>query len=237
MTRNQLIKKINSLLLKKFGEPFQQKQKPEPLDILIATILSQNTNDRNSFKAYQNLKQKYSGWEELTNATKKEIENVIRVAGLARQKSASIKQIINSLSNKSGKINLDFLNDLDNDQAVAELTKFSGVGVKTASCVLLFSLGRDVCPVDTHVHRTLNRIGLVKTSAPDKTHYGLNNKFPKGIAHSFHTNLLRLGREYCRPTNPKCSACPLFKVCNYPDKNLNDSTPLKANSFMLLDSV
>ena len=118
-----------------------------------------------------------------------------------------------------------------------ELTSYKGVGVKTASCVLLFSLNRNICPVDTHVHRTLNRIGLVKTSIPEKTFNELLNKIPEGIAHSFHTNLIRLGREICKPTNPNCVQCPLLKICRYDQKNLELNKPQKKREFMLLDNL
>ena len=107
-----------------------------------------------------------------------------------------------------------------NEEILDELTSYIGVGVKTASCVLLFSLNRNICPVDTHVHRTLNRIGLVKTNIPEKTFYALLNKIPEGTAHSFHTNLIRLGREICKPANPICSVCPLLKFVSLTTKIL-----------------
>jgi len=109
--------------------------------------------------------------------------------------------------------------------------------VKTASCVLLFSMNRNICPVDTHVHRTLNRIGLVNTNSPEKTFYKINGNIPRGAAHSFHTNLIRLGREICKPSKPKCSICPLIKKCNYDFKNFELYAVHKKNDFMLLDNI
>ena len=137
----------------------------------------------------------------------------------------------------NNKISLDYIKKLDDESAIKELTGFKGVGVKTASCVLLFSLDRNICPVDTHVHRTANRIGLVKTKSPDKTFLGLNHNFPEKIAHSFHTNLIRLGREICRPQKPKCTVCPLNRLCKYKEKNFTDNNDYSENSFMLLDNV
>jgi endonuclease-3 len=98
-------------------------------------------------------------------------------------------------------------------------------------------LGRNICPVDTHVHRTLNRIGIVDIKAPDKTFLALLNNIPDNMAHSFHTNLIKLGREICRPTKPNCSCCPLIEVCEYKFKNLTNEKIYKENSFMLLDNV
>ena len=231
-----LISSANELLIKKFGIPKRNKILPNPLDLLIATILSQNTNDNNSYKAFQNLKSRYKSWEEILSVKRAEIENVIRVAGLAKQKSEAIKNLITEL-NKRGSLSMNFVKDLDDNSAIAQLTEFKGVGVKTASCVLLFALDRNVCPVDTHVHRTVNRIGIVSEKTPDKTFLELNKDFPDGIAHSFHTNLIRLGREICKPTNPSCVVCPLIKICGYKEKNLKVKAAGKQREFMLLDNV
>ena len=234
--KQTIISSVNELLIKKFGIPKRNKVLPNPLDLLIATILSQNTNDNNSYKAFQNLKSRYKSWEELINVKRAEIEKVIRVAGLAKQKSEAIKNLITEL-NKRGTLSLNFVKELDNNFAIEQLTEFKGVGVKTASCVLLFALDRNVCPVDTHVHRTVNRIGIVSEKTPDKTFLELNKDFPEGIAHSFHTNLIRLGREICKPANPSCGVCPLIKICKYKNKNLKIKAAGKQREFMLLDNV
>lgn len=239
------IKKINNLLVKQFGIPHRPKKLPNPVDTLIATILSQNTNDKNSFQAYQNLKKKYQSWNLLASASLKQIEKDIRVAGLARQKSVAIKKFLMKLYAADSKFDLSNIKEKKDDEILSELTSFNRIGIKTASCVLLFSLDRNVCPVDTHVHRTLNRIGLVKTSSPDKTFYLINKNLPEAIAHQFHTNLIRLGREICKPAKPLCSICPLVKFCNYESKNFqvtnnySDKAGMfhKQKSFMLLDAV
>lgn len=231
------ISEINKLLVGKFGIPKRNKKLPDPVDLIIATILSQNTNDKNSFKAFQNLKNKFKNWEETTKTDRRKIESIIRVAGLGKQKSAAIKNLLKELMNKNKKISLDYLRKETNNDVLNELVNFKGVGIKTASCVLLFSLDRNVCPVDTHVHRTLNRIGLVQTKTPDKTFDIINKQLPPNIAHQFHTNLIRLGREICRPTNPQCRICPLLKICKYKDKNHNDSGIYKEINFMLLDNI
>ena len=237
MSQQTKIKKINKLLVKQFGIPKKNEKLPDPLEMIIATILSQNTNDKNSYQAYKNLKAKYKTYEELASAKRTSIEKEIKIAGLGKQKSEAIANLLTELKSKRESLSLDFVNDMKNEDAITELSSYKGVGVKTASCVLLFALDGDVCPVDTHVHRTLNRIGLVKTSVPDKTYFSINENFPKGIAHSFHTNLIRLGREICKPKNPICTECPLFKDCTFEDKNMNKSKTAKTNSFMLLDNI
>ncbi len=231
------IKQVNKLLVKRFGIPERNKVNPDPVDLLIATILSQNTNDRNSYKAFRNLKDNFKDWNEVEKLPASGIEKYIRVAGLGKQKSNAIKGFLKQLKKQTGKISLNYLDKKADYEVIEELTDYNGIGIKTASCVLLFAMGRNVCPVDTHVHRTTNRIGLVDTKNPEKTFLILNKSFPEGIAHSFHTNLIKLGRELCRPTKPWCSVCPLVKICEYPDKNYELPGKKAAAGFMLLDNV
>ncbi len=231
------IQLINKLLIERFGIPARSKLPPDPVNLLIATILSQNTNDKNSYKAFQNLKESFKDWNEIGRLTRAQIEKKIKIAGLGKQKSNAIKQFLSSLKKEKGKISLEHLRKMEDREILDELTSYNGIGVKTASCVLLFSLRRNVCPVDTHVHRTTNRIGIVKTNSPDKTFEIINKNLPEGIAHSFHTNLIRLGREICKPAKPKCLSCPLLDICEFENKNLNDSAAYKENKFLLLDSI
>jgi endonuclease III len=231
------INKINSLLIGYFGVPQKAEKNPTPLDTIIGTILSQNTNDKNSYQAYRNLKDNFKDWDELAELKAVQIEKLIKVAGLGKQKSKAIYELLQSLKKKEKKVSLDQIKTKNDEEILNELTSYNGVGVKTASCVLLFSLGRNVCPVDTHVHRTLNRIGLVKTSTPEKTFYEILNNIPENAAHSFHTNLIRLGREICKPVNPNCLLCPLLKLCKFDHKSLTTKNKNKTISFMLLDNL
>ena len=231
------ILKINELLIQKYGIPNRPQNSPAPIDMLIATILSQNTNDKNSYKAFTNLKKNYKSWDEVAKLSVKKIENEIRTAGLGKQKSLTIKNLLNTLLKKHNEISLSYLTDKEDEVIINTLTDFPGIGVKTASCVLLFSLKRNICPVDTHVHRTTNRIGIVDTNTPDKTFTELNKNLPDNIAHSFHTNLIRLGREICKPTNPFCGNCPLDKICKFKSKNYAADIKYVEKNFMLLDNV
>ncbi len=232
------IKKVNILLVKRFGIPEKNKKTPDPVDLLIATILSQNTNDQNSYKAFRNLKDNFKSWDEVVKLPTPKIEKYIKIAGLGKQKSIAIKSFLKQIKNEKGKISLNYLAKENDDEVLRDLTSYNGIGVKTASCVLLFAMERNVCPVDTHVHRTSNRIGLVDTKTPDKTFIIINENFPGGIAHQFHTNLIKLGRQICKPANPFCAVCPLLKVCEFPDKNLVPPEKVNAGkNFMLLDSV
>jgi len=98
-------------------------------------------------------------------------------------------------------------------------------------------MGKNICPVDTHLHRTLNRIGIVNTKTPDKTYFAINKDFPSKIAHSFHTNLIRLGREICKPKGYTCSICPVEKLCEFNDKKYDETDSAPSRAFMLLDHV
>jgi len=239
LNKNQINKviNINKLLIQLYGIPKRNKKLPNPVEMTIGTILSQNTNDNNSFKAYKNLKSKFKTWEEIKDASLTAIESEIRVAGLGKQKSAAIKNFLISLQRDNGKISLENIREMDNLSAIKQLTSYKGIGVKTASCVLLFALDRDVCPVDTHLYRTVNRLRIISASNRDKTFFLLNDNFPKNIAHSFHTNLIRLGREICTPKNPSCGICPLEKICLFDDKNIAKKISAKRKNFMLLDNI
>lgn len=234
---NKKIKKVNNLLIKRFGIPDKNKKSPGPVDLLIATILSQNTNDRNSYAAFRKLKDAFMDWNELEKLPASKIEKYIKIAGLGKQKSKAIKGFLKQLKHEKGKISLDYLYKEDNFSAIKDLTGYKGIGIKTASCVLLFTMDRNICPVDTHVHRTTNRIGLVHTKSPDKTFQILNQNLPEGIAHQLHSNLIRLGRQICRPTKPYCIICPLFNICEFPFKNLQPADERGTNHFLLLDNV
>ena len=173
---NQIIK----LLKKEFQGPDPKPGKSDPLDVLIATMLSQNTTDKTSYRAFQNLKKDFSGWDDVLNSSSAKIKNAIRVCGLVNQKTQSIKMLLRKLKAKHGKLSLDYIKRLSDDEIYEELLKYDGVGVKTVSCVLAFGLGRDVFPVDTHVHRLSNRLGLANSKQPDKTFLQLKDTIPEG---------------------------------------------------------
>jgi endonuclease III len=231
------LKRINKLLFKYFGTPEKAAVPPDPLDLIIATILSQNTNDKNSYAAFKKLKAMYPEWSRVNELTAEELGEIIKTAGLTGQKTAAIKNLLNYLKESRKDFSLNYLRNMNDDEVIQELTKLKGIGVKTASCVLLFSFERNAFPVDTHVHRVLNRTGVVKTKGPEQTFYAVKNKIPEESAHELHTNLIRLGREICKPAAPVCYLCPLKKVCKYPAKDFSKKLKYKENNFFLLDNI
>ena len=243
-TEDRLRKKtarVARALEKSLGTPRQSSVLPSPLGMLVATILSQNTNDKNSHRAYLSLRKEFSSWERAAAAPLRKLKAAIRTGGMANQKAPRIKNILHGTRERYGKFDLSSLRTKSNDDAIAELTEFPGVGAKTASCVLLFSLGRDVFPVDTHVHRICTRLGLVPSKGtPEKTFELMRKRVPRGKAYSFHTNLIRFGRRVCRSTAPICGICPLYGECVYPERNLRTrkmNTTSANHDFMLLDNV
>jgi endonuclease-3 len=214
--------------------------KSDPLDVLIATMLSQNTTDKTSYRAFGNLKNDFAGWEDVMNAPLSKIKNAIRVCGLTNQKSRSIKNMLREMKKKYGKLSLRFIKKMKDDDIYDELLQYSGVGVKTISCVLAFGLGRDVFPVDTHVHRVANRLGIANAKSPDKTFQQLKDKIPKGKKFLLHTLLIRFGRKICRAANPLCGKCRLYDLCEFKEKEyyaLKSNAAPKENNFIILEHV
>jgi endonuclease-3 len=233
------ISEIVSLLKKEFPGLEPKPSKSNPLDVLIATMLSQNTTDKTSYIAFENLK-KIGSWEDVMNAPLNSIKKAIKVCGLANQKAANIKNLLKTMKKKYGRLNLSFIKEMSNEQIYQELLKYKGVGVKTISCVLAFGLGRDVFPVDTHVHRLTNRLAIAKANTPDKTFEQVKEKIPKGKKFLLHTLLIRYGRKICKAANPLCGKCVLYDLCGFEMKEFyaskSGSVP-KENNFIILEHV
>lgn len=218
MTQRQLVSKavrIAQILESHQGTPRQSRRQENPLDMLIATILSQNTNDLNSHRAYEKLRTQFSTWKRVLEAPVGKIARAIRVGGIANQKSARIKKILQTIQERYGNLSLNALKKKSHEEIISDLLTFDGVGVKTAACVLLFALKRKVFPVDTHIHRICNRLGLVKTNLADKTYEEMKRLVPPEKTYSLHVNLIRFGRSICGAQNPLCGVCPLYDECIY----------------------
>ena len=187
-----------------------------PLDELVLTILSQHTSAVNYNKAFENLKQRFVSWEEVGQADLREIENAIRPGGLAPTKAVRIRRLLQDIRAEYGVLSLDFLAEMADEDARAYLMQFDGVGIKTASCVLMFSLCRPVLPVDTHVHRITQRLGLIDSSvSAEEAHHLLPETLPDELVYSFHVNLVRHGRKVCKARNPLCDDCVLLELCGW----------------------
>jgi len=228
------------LLKEEFPGKEPKPVKSDPLDVLIATMLSQNTTDKTSYRAFRNLKEDFKSWEDVMNAPLEKIKKAVKICGLANQKSASIKGLLKGLNKKYGNLSLRYIKKMDNDSIYEELLQFKGIGVKTISCVLAFGLGRDVMPVDTHVHRVANRVGIADAKTADKTFAQLQKNIPDGKKFLLHTLLIRFGRKICRANNPLCGICRLYDICEFPEKEhyaMKSGTEPKENNFIILEHV
>jgi len=190
--------KIHERLLEFYGEPIWRNPLPA-IDELVSTILSQNTNDINRDRAFNFLRAKFGTWEEVRDADTIDVIEAIRPAGLANQKGPRIQQVLRSITEERGSLDLSFLLDLSLEEARAWLMKFNGVGPKTAAIVLCFSLGKPAFPVDTHIYRVTGRIGLrPERMTVEQAHAHLESLFPPETYYAAHLNIIRLGREICQ---------------------------------------
>jgi len=206
---------VHKRLMDKFGEPIWRNPLPA-IDELVSTILSQNTNDVNRDRGFDNLRGKFPTWEEVRDAPENEIIEAVRIAGLANQKGPRIQKVLQQISDERGELDIEFLKEMPLDKAHAWLTRFKGVGPKTAAIVLLFSLGMPSFPVDTHIYRVTGRIGLrPEKMTVEQAHPYLEEIFPPETYYAGHLNIIRLGREICKARKPECTACPLVDICDY----------------------
>lgn len=213
--------KVHERLLEFYGEPVWRNPLPA-IDELVSTILSQNTNDNNRDRAFNSLRAKFGTWEEVRDADPMEVVNAIRPAGLANQKGPRIQQVLRSITEERGNLDLSFLADLSVDEARLWLMRFNGVGPKTAAIVLCFSLEKNAFPVDTHIYRVTGRIGLrPERMSVEQAHPHLEILFPPETYYPAHLNIIRLGREICTARRPYCEKCPIVDLCDFGRARLN----------------
>jgi endonuclease-3 len=206
---------VRRRLLKAFGQPIWRVKLP-PLDELVSTILSQNTNDVNRDRAFDSLRTAFPTWELVRDAPTEAVIESIRTAGLANQKGPRIQNVLQAITEEVGSLDLAFLADLETGEARDWLLRFKGVGPKTAAIVLLFSLDKPAFPVDTHIYRVTGRLELrpQKMSA-DKAHDHLEGLFPPDSYYDVHLNIIHLGREICHARKPACQDCMLNDFCPF----------------------
>jgi endonuclease-3 len=177
-----------------------------PFSILIGTILSARTKDEATAKAVRELFSKYKNPKELANAKLKDIEKIIKSIGFFHVKSKRIIEVANIIHTKYKDIVPD---DLDT------LVQLPGVGRKTANCVLVYAFEKPAIPVDVHVHRISNRLGLVDTKNPEKTEQELMKKIKKKYWIDINDTFVMYGQNICKPISPMCDVCQIKKSCKF----------------------
>jgi endonuclease III len=209
MADRRKLRAIRDRLRREYGRPVLRPHRA-PVDELVLTVLSQNTNDRNRDVAYGRLRERFATWDEVRDAPVAEIEEAIRPGGLAPTKAVRIKQILGEI----GDDDLSWMEEAPLSEARDYLCDLPGVGRKTAACVLLFSYGRPEVPVDTHVYRVGTRLGLWPAKTPlERAHDELLRLVDPEDAYEIHVLLIRHGRRTCTARNPACAECPLRRMC------------------------
>lgn len=199
-----------------YGVPENKWAGWEPLDMLVAVILSQATSDTNSERTFTALKRRFPAWDAVLRARPSTLAETIREGGLANQKAAVIRNLLKQIKEVNGSLSLSFLREMRTEEAARYLSRFRGVGPKTVACTLLFACEGDLFPLDTHIFRILRRAGLIPEKCSDEfAHEVMNRIVPEGKFYSFHVNLIRHGRELCRPREPVCQRCPIVEYCDY----------------------
>jgi endonuclease-3 len=205
--------RITALLEAAYGSP-RHGNKDDPLDELVFILLSQMTTGPSFNRTYERLREACPTWDGLLDIPLRRLKVLIAGAGLVNQKAPRLKSIFKRLRDDFGRVTLQPLGYMADAEVERYLTSLPGIGVKTAKCVMMYSLGRQVLPVDTHVWRVAVRLGLVAPRTPEtRIHDALEAVVPAGDRYSFHVNALSHGRTLCLPLRPRCSACPLRKSC------------------------
>ncbi|MDQ2687237.1 MAG: endonuclease III [Armatimonadota bacterium] len=217
--RRAKAQQVEAALTRFYGERVWDKANhtDDVLGALVATILSQNTSDLNSGRAYAALRAAFpGGWDDVRQAPVSRVADAIRAGGLANVKAPRIQAILQDIYERTGQTSLDYLTVWEDEAILDHLRALPGVGPKTAACVLMFNLGRPVLPVDTHVHRVSQRLGLIgpKVSA-DQAHEDLLTLIDPSQVYSFHVHLIEHGRRICHARKPECARCPVQVECDY----------------------
>ena len=217
-TRVAVIAEMSGVLDGTFGGAAwdRKRVRPDGLDALMRTILSQNTNDENRDRAYDRMRARFPDWNDVMAADAAQLKEAIRVAGLANTKAPNMQAFLRWLKRDRGNLNLDFLRCLSNQTAIARLIQHRGIGIKTAYIVLAFAYDRDLCAVDTHLYRILRRVGIVSSRCGrEKAHLELAPLIPEGQARIFHMNMVDFGKTVCTARNPSCGVCPISHLCRF----------------------
>ena len=202
----------------------------EPLSELILTILSQHTSDTNSIRAFDNLMGVFGSIEKVSNASVLEVEDAIRMAGLAKSKAPRIKVALEMVHQYAGSYDLSFLGEMPMEEAKIWLKGIPGVGPKTAAIVLCFSFGMPAMPVDTHIYRVSKRLGFIDTKvSADQAHDILEGMVSDEDIFAFHMYLINHGRRVCKALRPRCDQCVLAWGCPSRPRFVEDSGPQKRN--------
>ena len=188
----------------------------DPVDGLILTILSQNTNDRNRDRAFSSLKARFPSWDMAASASREEVAEAIRTGGIANIKAKRILSVLGRIRSRFGAYSLKTMKDWETPDITGFLKEMEGIGAKTIACVLLFDLGRPAFPVDTHVARVSRRLGWASASMPpEEIQMVMEGLVDADRYLEAHLNMITHGRHICTARKAFCDGCPLADRCFY----------------------
>ena len=219
--------RIDRMLEARYGAP-RRRSGPDPLSMLIHTVLSQHTSDTNSHRAFERLRERFPSWAILRDAPVEAVIDAIRPAGLSRLKAPRIQALLKRITAERGRLSLGFLRRWPVGRAKVWLRTLDGVGPKTAAIVLIFGLGKAAFPVDTHVYRVGRRIGIIpEVLSVEEAHDWIEALVPPARYGPFHLLLIRHGREICKAGRPRCAVCPVRRQCDFFRRStVNTTSPL-----------
>ena len=213
--KRQAVLAVCAALSRAYG-PLPRIGRGDPLGQLVETILSQNTTDKNSHAAYLSLRRRFPTWSAVMNAPVRAIATQIRSGGLSNIKAPRIRTALRIIREREGRLSLACLSRMNDEEAIRYMTSLPGVGIKTAACVLLFSLRRPVMPVDTHVNRVTRRLGWIDPRMPiEKAGSFIQRFVPPELMLEVHVYLVWHGRRTCRAGRPRCSECVIRRRCKF----------------------
>lgn len=211
-TRAQVLEIVRRLA-ETYG-PLPYERRHPPVSELVTTLLSHSTTDVNQERAFRRLRARYPTWDEVRQAPTADVEDAVRVAGLANQKAPRIQETLDRIADEPRGRDLEWLGEVPLAEAMAYLTSFTGVGPKTAGCVMCFSFDAHIVPADTHVHRIAVRTGIVPSGATAMAaQERLTRWVPVGQAFATHMRMIAHGRTVCQARAPRCEECSLVSAC------------------------
>lgn len=208
----QFIRWLINALDEKYHSPTHGNYR-NPANELFYIILSKKTNPVNYRPIFKKVVAKFRPWDTLLESDGTELEQLLHPLGMSRVRSAQIREIARRLKTEFGKVTLSPLREFSTDRARTYLLQMPGVGEKSARCVLMYSLGRDISPMDTHAIRILHRLGLLPDTDPTRSHRVVDKRLPDGLAYSLHVNLVAHGKAVCKSRTPDCENCCICEAC------------------------
>jgi len=208
------LSEVERRLREQYGQP-RHHNPQEPLDDLVFVVLSRMTQEVKYLRTYRALRERMPTWGQVRDARVEELEEVLEDAGLAPTKARALQAILKEVESREGCLDLSHLRSLPDDAVEDYLTSLPGVAAKTARCVMLYALGRDTCPVDAHVWRIAQRLGIAPVGLPwnERCARELEDRIPRSLRASLHVTLVAHGREVCLARSPRCGECVLVDLC------------------------